>query len=208
MNDYSTLALTFVGIKQGSKQHKYIIDWYNDKCKPLARGYKVKYSDSWCATFVSTILNMGGAINPPYECSVYYMWKLAEQKKQIVKNPKINDIIVYDWGANGTYDHVGFIYKIISDNLYVVEGNKNKQVGTRIINKNNKEIRGYIRVKNTSNSATNYKHFNDSLVYRVIGGDYGNGDYRKRKLTEEGYNYEEVQKAVNNYFAKHKNNSN
>lgn len=208
MSDYSTIALQYIGVKQGSKAHKNIIDYYNTYCTPLARGYKVKYTDSWCATFVSVILNKGGAINPPYECSVYYMYKKAQTNKQIVKTPKINDIIIYDWGANGTYDHVGIIYKIDGNTLYVVEGNKSKQVGTRTINKNSKEIRGFIRVKNVSNSATNYKSFDDSLVYRVIGGDYGNGDYRKRKLTEEGYNYEEVQKAVNNYFTKHSNNCN
>lgn len=37
-----------------------------------------------------------------------------------------------------------------------------------------------------------------SLVARqVIRGDYGNGDVRKRLLTEAGYNYEEVQAEVN-----------
>ena len=45
-------AIKYVGVKEGSAKHKYIIDTYN-KIVPLPSGYKVKYTDAWCATFVS-----------------------------------------------------------------------------------------------------------------------------------------------------------
>lgn len=35
------------------------------------------------------------------------------------------------------------------------------------------------------------------LVQRVINGEFGNGEERKKKLTEAGYNYQEIQNAVN-----------
>ena len=41
------------------------------------------------------------------------------------------------------------------------------------------------------------KKVTDEIVNKVIRGDYGNGEERKKKLTAEGYNYDEVQKAVN-----------
>ncbi|MEE3325103.1 MAG: hypothetical protein VZR33_07205, partial [Methanosphaera sp.] len=77
MKTFSQFALDFVGVKQGSKQHKQIVDGYNHNCKPLPRGYRVKYSDNWCATFVSYVMLICNAINPPLECSCYYMNKLA-----------------------------------------------------------------------------------------------------------------------------------
>ena len=45
-------ARAYMGIREGSEQHHFIIDTYNAE-KPLPRGYAVKYTDAWCATFVS-----------------------------------------------------------------------------------------------------------------------------------------------------------
>lgn len=195
MKTFSQFALDFVGTKQGDKRHKQIIDGYNNNCKPLPRGYKVKYTDNWCATFVSYVMLMCKAINPPLECSCYYMNKLATTNKQIVKTPKINDLIIYDWSNNGTLDHVGIIYKIVDNMLYVVEGNKSRQVGTRIIDKSNKEIECFIRVKQNSTNET--KTDLTKVAKDVINGAYGNGQERINKLASLGYDYKEVQKLVN-----------
>ena len=37
----------------------------------------------------------------------------------------------------------------------------------------------------------------EEIAYRVINGEYGNGDERKKRLREEGYNYALVQNEVN-----------
>ena len=196
MKTFSQFALDFVGVKQGSKQHKQIIDGYNT-IKPLPRGYRVKYSDSWCATFVSYVLMMCKAINPPFESSCYYMNKLATTNKQIVKTPKVNDLIIYDWGNNGTLDHIGIIYKIDGTKLYVVEGNKSKQVATRVIDKSNKEIECFIRVKQENVTPKTKTTDLEKIAKDVIKGVYGNSQERKDKLTSLGYNYNDVQKLVN-----------
>ena len=39
-----------------------------------------------------------------------------------------------------------------------------------------------------------------NIVKSVIAGFYGNGLVRKTRLENEGYNYNEVQTAVNNYL--------
>lgn len=190
-------ALNFVGIRQGTKQHHNIIDAYNNGIKPLPRGYRVRYNDEWCATFVSMVMLKCGVKNAPYECSVYYMWKKAQQQKQTTKTPHVNDLIIYDWGNNGTLDHVGIIYKIVGNTLYVVEGNRSRQVGTRVISKTSNEIEGYIHVKSSDTCNGGNSHNINSVVDRVISGAYGNGNDRKHKLESEGYNYNEVQKLVN-----------
>lgn len=45
-------AEKWLGYNEGDGTFKVIIDIYNADT-PLARGYKVKYTDEWCATFVS-----------------------------------------------------------------------------------------------------------------------------------------------------------
>lgn len=41
------------------------------------------------------------------------------------------------------------------------------------------------------------KKSNEEIANLVIRGDYGNGDERKKKLEAEGYNYNDIQKIVN-----------
>lgn len=187
--DYSNYAKQFLGIQEGSETHKQIIDEYN-KIKPLPRNYKVKYNDAWCATFVSFVMSKCNAINAPYECSVYYMYQKAKTNKQIVNTPMINDLVVYDWGNNGTYDHVGIIADATKAYLKVYEGNKNDTVGVRYIDRNSKEIKAFIRVP------TKDVDINE-IANDVIRGRYGNGIFRKYQLESMGYNYNEIQKLVN-----------
>lgn len=189
--NYKDFSLQFVGIKQGSARHKEIIDGYNNGVKPLPRSYRVTYSDSWCATFVSYVMLKCGATNAPYECSCYYMKKKATTNNQIVKTPKVNDLVIYDWNNNGTLDHVGIITEINGNVLTVVEGNKSKQVGVRTISKNSSEINCFIRVPN--NNTTDLT----TIAKEVIKGKYGNGVERKKALENMGYNYKEVQAKVN-----------
>lgn len=72
MNDrqnFVNTAISYLGVVEGSEKHKYIIDTYN-KISPLPQGYKVKYTDSWCATFVNAIAKFCGLLNIiPAECS-------------------------------------------------------------------------------------------------------------------------------------------
>lgn len=194
--NYSSFAKKYIGIKQGSADHKDIIDGYN-KIRPLPRSYKVTYNDSWCAAFVSYVLKMCNAKNPPYECSCYYMKQLAISNNQIVTSPKVNDLVIYDWNNNGTLDHVGIISKISGNMLTVIEGNKSKCVGTRNILKTSKDINCFIRVSQKTEIKNVSRETNDEIVNAVIRGDYGNGEERKKQLEKKGYSFSEVQKAVN-----------
>lgn len=193
--DYSSFALSFNGVKQGSERHKQIIDYYNQHIRPLPRGYKATTKDSWCAIFASFVMHNCKAINAPYECSVFYMFKNAEKNKQIIyNNPQPNDLIIFDWDLDGTKDHVGFITHIENNFIYTIEGNKNHAVGTRRIGIKNRCIACFIRVPNNNNNATNYY---EDLAIRVINGEFGNGEVRKKRIEALGVNYRIVQDIVN-----------
>jgi hypothetical protein len=146
-------ATSYVGVKEGSSKHKYIVDTYN-KIKPLPQGYKVTYKDSWCATFVSFCAAEAGLLDYiPAECSCnrqIALWKKLgrwEEKDSYV--PKIGDVLYYSWNDNGVgdctliSDHVGIVVSINGSNIKVIEGNYSDSVKYRIMPVNGKFIRGY-----------------------------------------------------------------
>lgn len=140
-------AKKYLGRKESNGSHKEIIDVYNN-FKPLPRGYKVKYTDAWCATFISAVAIKCGYTNIiPIECGCEEMVILAN-KKGIWQNnnhkPMLGDIILYDWDKNGRSDHIGFIDWVNGTTLNVLEGNFNNSVGYRNISVLSDQIRGYI----------------------------------------------------------------
>ena len=143
----------WLGWSEANGKFKRIIDIYNDH-KPLARDYKVKYTDAWCATAVSAAFIKAGLTDIGFtECSCNCMITLYKAKGRWEERdsyvPKIGDIIMYDWQDNGvgdnvgSADHVGLVTAINGTNLTVIEGNKNEAVAYRSININGKYIRGY-----------------------------------------------------------------
>lgn len=137
-------AKKYLGAIEGSKKHKEIINGYN-KIKPLPQGYKVKYSDQWCATFVSYIASISNMVKFPYECSVPRMWNKAKKNKQTTKRPKKGYLIIYDWNNNKSLDHVGIVESVKGQVITTIEGNYSDSVKRRKILKTSSCIYGYIK---------------------------------------------------------------
>lgn len=163
-NTILDVARGWLGCKESNGTHKKIIDVYNAH-KPLARGYKVKYTDSWCATFVSACaIKCGYTDIILTECSCNQMIngfkKIGRWCEDDAHVPSPGDIIFYDWQDNGvgdnkgSSDHVGIVEKVEGNTITVIEGNKNDAVARRTIKVNGKYIRGYGLPKYDTN-ATN-----------------------------------------------------
>ena len=153
-------ARAWLGNKEGSAGHKAIIDIYNAH-KPLARGYKVKYTDSWCATFVSAVaIKLGYTDIIHTECGCGKMIELFKKLGAWIENenrtPNPGDVIFYDWQDNGrgdntgNPDHVGIVEKVTNGKIIVIEGNHDGTDADRIdgverreISVNGRYIRGY-----------------------------------------------------------------
>lgn len=58
---------------------------------------------------------------------------------------------------------------------------------------------------NPSKPSEPVKKSNDEIAQEVINGKWGNGDDRKKRLTNAGYDYQTVQDAVNKYLDNNKN---
>jgi hypothetical protein len=152
-NKIIQIAKSYLGAKEADGSHRPIIDLYN-RHNPLARGYKVKYTDSWCATFVSVVAivaKMTAII--PTECGcgqmINLLKKINEWQENDAYTPKPGDIIFYDWNDTGKGDtsgwpeHVGIVVSVSGGTIKVIEGNISNAVGYRSVAVNAKNIRGY-----------------------------------------------------------------
>lgn len=156
-------AASMIGSAEGSAAHHAIIDGYNAH-KPLARGYAVKYTDAWCATFASYVaILMGYTDIIPTECGCEEQIKLFAAKGRWVENdaytPAVGDYIYYDWDDNGVgdctghADHVGIVESVNGSTITVIEGNNSDNVKRRNIAVNGRYIRGF-GIPNYASKAT------------------------------------------------------
>lgn len=152
-NQVVTIAKKYLGCKESDGSHKKIIDIYNAH-RPLARGYSVKYTDAWCATFVSAVSVLCGLTDiMPTECSCSKMVELYKKLGRWEESdsyvPKLGDVVMYDWGDSGkgdntgSPDHVGIVAYISGNTMKIIEGNISDAVNYRTLSVNGKYIRGY-----------------------------------------------------------------
>lgn len=198
-------AQAWLGKNEADGSHKEVIDIYNSN-KPLARGYAVKYTDAWCAAFVSAVaIKLGYTDIIPTECGCPSMIALMKSKGIWVENdahvPSAGDIIFYDWqdsgvGDNGgSADHVGIVERVVGDTINVIEGNYSSSVKRRYLRVDAKTIRGYGVPKYDTQPVTTKTI--TQIAREVLKGKWGNGSARKANLTAAGYDYNAVQKEVN-----------
>lgn len=121
------MAGQYVGCSKGDSRHKMIIDGYN-KMTPLPRGYRMKYTDAYCAAFVSYVLGSCG-VRVYNECGANKMRRLFAaagryRDKTSGYKPQPGDVIIFDWDGNGTGDHVGIVAGVDSaGRVATIEGN-------------------------------------------------------------------------------------
>lgn len=153
-------AVAWLGRKEADGSHRVIIDTYNSH-KPLVRNYAVKYTDAWCATFVSAVAVKTGLTDIiPLECGCGQYVQLAQKAGIWVENdayvPAPGDIILYDWQDSGAGDntgwpdHIGIIVSVSGGKMKIIEGNISDSVGYRTIAVNGRYIRGFVTPKYAS----------------------------------------------------------
>jgi len=150
-----TAAESFLGCREDNGSHKRIIDLYNAH-EPLAMGYAVQYTDSWCAAFVSAAAiscNLTEII--PTECGcqrqIELFQALGTWEESDSSIPLPGDLIYYDWDmedrgeCTGWADHVGIVVGTKWPFLKVIEGNYQDAVGYHYLLLNDIQIRGFAR---------------------------------------------------------------
>lgn len=151
------VARAWIGCNENDGTHRQIVDVYNSH-KPLARGYAVKYTDSWCATFTSALAIKCNATDiVPIECSCAKLIEKAMKLGIWIENenrvPNPGELCLYDWDDTSNYpvtdnrgypEHVGIVETVNNNKFIVIEGNYSNSVKRRTLDINGKFIRGFI----------------------------------------------------------------
>jgi len=147
-------AVGYIGCKESDGSHRKIIDLYNAHT-PLARGYKVKYTDAWCSTFASAVAIKCGLTDIiPTECgcqahiALFLKHPSSKWQENGTITPKPGDYIFYNWDDvtqpnDGHADHVGIVEAVTGNTITVIEGNISNSVGRRKLAIGHGQIRGY-----------------------------------------------------------------
>ena len=92
------------------------------------------YSYAWCHAFVSWCANQASAgdkVPRTASCASGVSWfksKNEWKSRSSGYTPKAGDIIYFDYGSNGTYDHVGIVTSSSGGRVYTIEGNARNAV--------------------------------------------------------------------------------
>ena len=153
--DIINTMIGWIGMSMAKQTHKDIIDIYNNH-RPLAMGYKVKYTDDYCDTTLSAAFIKNNAVDliGGTECGVQrhiQLFKKAgiwEQNGSVTPQP--GWIITYNWDDgtqpnDGFADHIGIVEKVQGNTITTIEGNTGNGgvVARRTLKVANGNIRGY-----------------------------------------------------------------
>ena len=135
-------AAKWLGTKEGSIEHKLIVDIYNGQRK-LPRDYRLQYDDAWCAAFVSFVgisLSISDVVLPEVGCApmIELYRKAGRWMEADDYVPKPGDLVMYDFDAKsgeatGSPDHVGMVERVDGKTITVIEGNYGDMVKRRQI---------------------------------------------------------------------------
>ena len=151
-----SVARGWLGLNEKDGSFKKILDIYNEN-RPLPRGYRVKSSDEWCATFVSAVFikaNASEMISKECSCerfiTIFKSMGIWNENGAIT--PESGDIILYSWKTNVQPNdcraqHIGIVESVSNGVITVIEGNKSEAVARRKIKVGDGYIRGYAKPK-------------------------------------------------------------
>ncbi|MBR3474229.1 MAG: peptidoglycan-binding protein [Oscillospiraceae bacterium] len=146
-------ARSWIGRREADGTHRVIIDVYNS-IVPLPRGYRMRYTDPWCAAFVSAVAQVWGLTGIVFpECACDPMIALYKAAGRWMEDdgyvPRPGDLIFYDWqdtgvGDNsGSADHVGLVAEVEGRRIRLIEGNCGDAVCYQVREIDGLYIRGY-----------------------------------------------------------------
>lgn len=103
----------------------------------------------WCACFVSWCADQSGYIQsgaiPKFSlCSDGVRWFESKGRfRDASYTPAAGDIVFFDWGNNGTIDHVGIVESVSGGTVNTIEGNSGDKVARRSYSIGSSSIYGY-----------------------------------------------------------------
>ena len=158
----------------------------------------------WCFYKAYGIATAKALLHGGFDDYTVASCKMYEKHNALDKKPKIGDQVFFtkNGRSNGCY-HTGIVYNVDSEYFYTIEGNTSNantvvrngggvaKKKYKISSYNGKVLFGHPKYENASKKSI------EQVAKEVMAGKWGNGEERKKRLTEGGYDYEEVRKMVN-----------
>lgn len=168
----------WLGWSEANGKYRKIIDLYNTQ-NPLPAGYRMKYTDEWCAATVTAAGMQAGLEDIIFgECSCSRMVELYRKAGRWMENdaytPQIGDIVMYRWDDGADYaatdntsspNHVGMVAEVNGRVLTIIEGNKGQKVATRSLFVNGRYIRGYCLPDYASKATKQTEEEDETVTY-------------------------------------------
>lgn len=169
--DVLNVMRSWIGYSEANGKFRQIIDLYNSH-QPLARGYAVQYTDEWCDTAVSAAAIQAGCVDLiGTECGCEKHIEIFKEKGIWIEDgtivPLPGDIILYNWDCQAQPND-GY-----SDHI------------------------GYVESVSGQMITVMEENYNEEVAGEVIQGKYANGEERRKKLCDMGYDPDAVQREVN-----------
>ena len=169
--DVLNVMRSWIGYSEANGKFRQIIDLYNSYL-PLARGYAVQYTDEWCDTAVSAAAIQADCVDLiGTECGCEKHIEIFKEKGIWIEDgtivPLPGDIILYNWDCQAQPND-GY-----SDHIGYVESVSGQMITVMEGN------------------------YNEAVAGEVIQGKYANGEERRKKLCDMGYDPDAVQREVN-----------
>lgn len=153
----------------------------------------------WCAVFISWLFKSNQKLcKKTASCIDMLDW--FKKNNQIVKTPKPGDIVFFKYSTNKRRtNHVGLVVSTDEKIINTIEGNTSitsNDNGGKVMQRNRySNIVAFARPR-YDGAFESIKSI-DEIANEVINNQWGNGEERKTRLTQAGYNYKEVQSRVN-----------
>ncbi len=152
--DIVSVALSQVGYREGNSDselhggNKYGSYDYNE----YSYWWDGMSQRGWCAAFVTWCARQAG-ISPAVLKGTLAANPVAFDLTLSPKSthePRIGDLIFFDWDYDGSSDHVGLVAKVSAQKVLVVHGNYSEYVTVTLFDRAVRDILGYARPAYTS----------------------------------------------------------
>lgn len=158
----------------------------------------------WCFYKAYGVTTAKSLLNGNFDDYTVASCQMYEKHKALDKVPTIGDQVFFtkNGKSSGCY-HTGIVYGLDNKYFYTIEGNTSN-ANAVVSNGGGVSKKKYNRFNYAGRVLFGHPKYDtipkkslDEIAKEVIVGKWGNGEERKKRLTEAGYDYETIRVLVN-----------